>query len=97
MTLREALSRLWQDRPCFVCGRRGFCGHRELELYSAMLEHLAEADPDPRAGPAGQRIYECLVCGSLLDSDSDELLRHWLSPCQPAEASARTRAASSSA
>lgn len=40
-TLRTRLTYLevvWRARPCFICGRRGMCSHREPEVDLAELE-----------------------------------------------------------
>jgi hypothetical protein len=36
------VSVLWHLRCCFVCGARGVCGHRELEVALAELEGMAQ-------------------------------------------------------
>jgi hypothetical protein len=36
------VSVLWHLRCCFVCGARGVCGHRELDVALAELEGMAQ-------------------------------------------------------
>ena len=35
---------LMRDRPCFVCGVTGPCGHRQTEAYCAELAAIRRAD-----------------------------------------------------
>ena len=40
LTLWEALHELWRARPCYICERRGNCGHREPEIDAAWLRAM---------------------------------------------------------
>ena len=35
---RDAVLRYWQRRPCWICGRTGYCLHRELLIAEAEAE-----------------------------------------------------------
>ncbi len=43
--LFDAVARRFQSRPCFICERYGWCGHREPEIERAYI--LASA-PQPK-------------------------------------------------
>jgi len=38
------LRRVYDDRPCWICGSPGLCGHREPELDRAAYSLPAEPD-----------------------------------------------------
>lgn len=38
VSIWRALHELWAIRPCWMCGARGPCGHREPEVDAAWLQ-----------------------------------------------------------